>query len=134
MTCGGAVAFSQAGHGEVTAFARFRSPRRARRTRPPTVARRLINRQFMLTAPNVLHEGVSGGHDPGAAVLLESSHRMQPRLEAAVVGLDTVVGIPIGAMPGRRHQLLDHQRVVGARSVTTSTGCALVEPMARSKN
>jgi hypothetical protein len=88
----------------------------------------------MLTTPNVLHEGVSGGHDPGAAVLLESSHRMQPRLEAAVVGLDTVVGIPIGAMPGRRHQLLDHQRVVGARSVTTSTGCALVEPMARSKN
>jgi DNA-binding transcriptional ArsR family regulator len=28
-----------------------------------------------------------------------------------VIRLDPVVGVPIGAMPGRRHQLLDHQRV-----------------------
>jgi hypothetical protein len=36
---------------------------------------------------------------------------MPPRLEAAVVGLDVVVGLPVGAMPGRRHHLLEHRRV-----------------------
>ena len=40
-----------------------------------------------------------GDHDPGAAVMLGPTHRTQPRLEATVVGLDAVVGIPIGAMP-----------------------------------
>jgi hypothetical protein len=52
-----------------------------------------------------------GDHDPGAAVLLEPAHRTQPRLQPAVVTLDVVVGIPIGAMPSRRQQLLEHRRV-----------------------
>jgi hypothetical protein len=72
---------------------------------------RLLDRQLVVPASNVLHEGVSGDHDPGAAVLLEPAHRTQPRLEAAVVALDSVVGVPIGSMPGRRQQLLEHCRV-----------------------
>jgi hypothetical protein len=54
---------------------------------------------------------VPGDDGPGAAVLLESAHGTQPRLEAAVVGLDTVVGVLIGAMPGRWQQRFQHRRV-----------------------
>jgi hypothetical protein len=51
-------------------------------------------------------------HDhPGAAVLLEPSHRSQPRLQTAVVSLDPVVGILLGPMPGRRQQLLQQDRI-----------------------
>ena len=69
----------------------------------------------------------------GTVVLLEPAHRTQPRLGVAVVGLDVVVGVPIGAMPSRRQQLFQHACITGARSVTTSTGARLVVPMARSK-
>jgi hypothetical protein len=64
-----------------------------------------------LASSQILDEAMPGDHDPGVAVLLEPAHRMQPRLEAAVVGLDLVVGIPVGAMPDRRQQLLKHRRV-----------------------
>jgi hypothetical protein len=60
---------------------------------------------------DVLHNVVPGDHDPGAVVLLERAHRTQPRLEAAVVALDAVVGVLPGAMPGRREQLTQHRRV-----------------------
>jgi hypothetical protein len=43
-----------------------------------------------------------GDHDSGAVVLLEPAHRSQPRLQPAVIALDPVVGIPIGAVPRRR--------------------------------
>jgi hypothetical protein len=76
---------------------------------PP--ARRPLDGQLVVATANVLNERVARDDDAGAAVLLQAPHRSQPRLQAAVVGLDTVVGIPIGAMPGRRDQLLDHQRV-----------------------
>ena len=35
----------------------------------------LLGRQFVATAPKVLHKAMPGDHDPGAAVLLESPHR-----------------------------------------------------------
>lgn len=38
---------------------------------------------------------------PGIAALFEPTHWTEPRLENAVIGLDAVVGILIGAMPGR---------------------------------
>jgi hypothetical protein len=47
---------------------------------------------------------------PGGTVLLEAAHRTQPRLEAAMVGLDPVVGVLVGAMPCK-WQLLQHGRV-----------------------
>jgi hypothetical protein len=74
---------------------------------------------------DVLHQGVPGDHDPGA-VPLEPAHRSQPRLEAAVVSLDTVVGILLGAMPGHRQQFVQHRRVAAARSVTTRPGSSLL--------
>src|SRR6266511_1680617 len=69
--------------------------------RQPQVHRRL-DRQLVVPSPDVLDEGLPGDHDPGTAVLFESSHRAKPRLQPAVVGLDSVVGIPIGPVPGGR--------------------------------
>jgi hypothetical protein len=60
---------------------------------------------------NVVDQGVAGDHDPGAAVLLELARRSQPRFEAAVVGLEVVVGVLPGAMPGHRQQFVQHRRV-----------------------
>ena len=72
---------------------------------------RLLDRELVVASSQVLNEAMAGDHDPGVAVLLEPAHRMQPRLEAAVIGLDMVVGILVGAMPGGRQQLLEHRRV-----------------------
>src|SRR6266545_920863 len=68
------------------------------RHRQPAV-HRLLDSQLVVPSTQVLDEGMPGDHDPGAAVLLAATHRPQPRLESAVVGLDPVVGVPVGAMP-----------------------------------
>src|SRR5215211_8715649 len=62
---------------------------------------------------NVLDEGMAANDHPGGTVLLEAAHRPQPRLEAAMVGLDPVVGVLLGSMPRCRQQLLQHDRVGG---------------------
>jgi hypothetical protein len=95
---------------------------------------RLLDCQLVVPSTDVVDQAMPGDHDPGAAVLLEARNRPQPRRESAVVGLDPVVGVPVAAMPGGRQQLLQHQRVVGARSVTTSLGVTLVVSMARLKH
>jgi hypothetical protein len=43
--------------------------------------------------------------------LLESSHRSQPCLQAAVIGLDLVVGLLLGAVPCRWEQVVHDDRV-----------------------
>src|SRR6266508_3690598 len=71
-----------------------------------------------------------GGYDPGAAILLES----KPRLEPAMVRFFPVVGIPVGATPGRWQEIINGQRV-GRRSVGHHLeGITLMVPMARSTN
>jgi hypothetical protein len=47
---------------------------------------------------------------------LRPPHQTKPCLQPAVIRFNPVVGIPIGAMPRRRQQLLQHDRV-GARVV-----------------
>jgi len=64
-----------------------------------------------MPSADVLQEGEPGDHDPGAAVLLESAQGAQPRREAAMVGLDLVVGVPVAAVLGRWQQLFQHRRV-----------------------
>src|SRR5215216_4076655 len=81
-----------------------------KRERQPPV-RRLLDRQLVMPSTNVLDEGMSGDDHPGAVVLLEAAHRPQPGLEAPVIGLDVVVGVPLSAMPGSWQQLLQHHRV-----------------------
>jgi hypothetical protein len=63
-----------------------------------------------MATPQVLDEAMAGEHDRGAGVLLEPAHRTQPRPETAMVGLEVIVGVLIGAMPGRREQLAQRGR------------------------
>jgi hypothetical protein len=69
-----------------------------------------------------------GDDHPGAAVLLAPAHRPQSRLETTVIGLDPVVGLPIGAMPRARQQFLQHhrtgRRAVGRDLARRRLGCA----------
>jgi hypothetical protein len=76
---------------------------------PPS--RWLVSGQLVVPASNVLDQRMPHKNHPGAAVLLEPSHRPQPCLQPAVITLDAVVGIPVGAMPRRWQQLLQHARV-----------------------
>jgi hypothetical protein len=97
-----------------TVFGSDRQGEVVERDGQPLAGRRL-DRQLIVASPDVLHERMTGNADPGATVLLESSHRSQPCLQAAVVGLDPVVGVLLGAVPGRWRQVLQHDRV-GCRS------------------
>ena len=54
--------------------------------------------------------------------------------QAAVVGLDPVVGVLLGPMPRDRQQFVHHDRVGRGSAVTTSTGATVVVPIACSKN
>jgi hypothetical protein len=42
---------------------------------------------------------------------LSPSHRPEPCLQAAVIGLNSVVGVPLGAVPGRLEQVVQHRQV-----------------------
>ena len=68
------------GRAEAATPAPIRSPRPAHRTRPPPPVRRLLDREFVVASSQILHEAMPGDHDPGAEVLLEPTHRSQPRL------------------------------------------------------
>jgi hypothetical protein len=59
----------------------------------------LLDRQFVVSAPKVLDEGVPGDDHSGAAVLLEPSHWSQTRLQPSVIRLDPVVRVLLGSMP-----------------------------------
>jgi hypothetical protein len=72
---------------------------------------RFLDGQFVMATPQVLDEAMPGDHDLGAAILLAPTHRTQPRLETAVVGLDVAVAILIGAVPRRREHLVQRDRV-----------------------
>src|SRR4029453_15753015 len=64
-----------------------------------------------MATSKVLHEGMPGDDHSGAAVLLEPSHRMQPRFEAAVVGLAVVLAIPTWGRQSPAQQPPEHRRV-----------------------
>src|SRR5918995_4783363 len=67
--------------------------------------------KVVVPTSQVLHEAMPNDDHPGATVLLEPAHRSQPRLEAAVVALDPVVGVAVGAVPRRWQQLVQYGRV-----------------------
>jgi hypothetical protein len=60
---------------------------------------------------NVLDECMPHDDDPGAAVLLEPSHRSQPRVQPTMVVLEAVVGVAVGTVLCRWRQLIQHRRI-----------------------
>jgi hypothetical protein len=52
-----------------------------------------------MPSPNVLDEGMTNDDHSGIPVLLEAAHRPQPRLQAPMVALNSIVGILLGSMP-----------------------------------
>jgi hypothetical protein len=64
-----------------------------------------------VSAAKVLDERMPDEHHLGAAVLLQAAHRSQPGLQPAVICLDPVVGVSVGAVPCRWQQLLQRQRI-----------------------
>ena len=62
------------------------------RDRYPLVRWR-VHRQLVVSASNVRDEGMPHDDGPGAMVLLEPSHRSQPRFQPTMVALDAVVGV-----------------------------------------
>jgi hypothetical protein len=119
---------------EAPSAVRVGSPRPVRRTRPPPAS-------LVAPRPPARSNHAEGSarrracdDDPGAAVLLELSHRPQASLQPTVIRLDTVVGVLVSSMAGCWRQLLEHtqvhRRVVGD---DLNRG-DLVVPMACSKN
>jgi hypothetical protein len=98
---------------------------------PP--ARRLLSGQLVLAPSKVLDQAMAANDHPGGTVLVEAAHRPQLRREAAMVGLDPVVGVLLGAMPCNGSSSSNTAGYTGARSVVISAGLTLVVPMARSK-
>jgi len=109
---GAVLRWADSGHAEAATVGRGsdRQGQPVERDRHPP-AHWLLNREFVVAASDILHEGMPGDDHPGTAVLLASAHRSQPRLQPAVVALDSVVGVLLGAVPRRWQQLLDQHQV-----------------------
>jgi hypothetical protein len=60
----------------------------------PPSGSRPVHGKLVMPSADVSAEGEPGDHDPGAAVLLESAHGAQPRLAAAMVGLEALLRCP----------------------------------------
>jgi hypothetical protein len=95
---------------------------------------RLLDREFVVPALQVLYEAMPGDHDPGAAILLEAPHRTKPCLQPTMIAFDSVIGVAVGAMPGRWQQLLQHDWVGGCLVGDDLHRVIFVAPSARSKN
>jgi hypothetical protein len=90
---------------------RIRSPgrvRRPRRSAAGSLVPRRPGRSDLAEGSGRTHARRSRRQRCGR--VLEAAHWSQPRLHSAMVGLEPVVGVLVSAVPGRRQQLLQHQR------------------------
>jgi hypothetical protein len=66
-----------------------------------------------VAAPQVLDEGVPDHDNPGVAVSLEAAHGSESGLEPPVVGLDSIVGVPLNVVERPGQELIEDRRVAG---------------------
>ena len=66
-----------------------------------------VDAEFVVTAPQILHEGVAADHDRRGPVALQATHRPQPGLQPGVVALHPVVREARRVVAGVGEQLLD---------------------------
>jgi hypothetical protein len=75
---------------------------------PDTPMSARVDAEFVVAAPNVLHERVASHDDACGVVAFEAAHRAQPRFESAVVAFDPVIRV-LGAVVERgEYELIDH--------------------------
>src|SRR6266536_3933466 len=84
---------------------------RARRTRRPTAGSSAPQWPARRVPAERSGPSMADNNHSGVPVLLEATHRPQPRLQPAMVGLNPVAGVPRGAMPGGWQQVLEHCRI-----------------------
>lgn len=70
--------------------------------------------EFVVAAPNVLHERVSAHDDRGGVVAFESAHRPEAGFESAVVRFDSIVRIARLVERGGRDIINDGEERPGA--------------------
>jgi hypothetical protein len=61
-----------------------------------------------VTSAQVLYECLPDDNHPRAALAFEAAHRSPPGLEAAVIALNRIVGVPLHVMLRRPHPNFDH--------------------------
>jgi hypothetical protein len=67
-----------------------------------------INPEFVVAAPEVLHEGVTAHDHSRGVIAFEAAHRTEPRFEATVVGFDPVIRVLGGVVERGGYELVDH--------------------------
>jgi hypothetical protein len=107
----GLLRYGEAGHAGAATSARIRWPTPVRGTRRPPAGSSAPQRPAHNVRVECSGQCMTGDDHPGTAIPLEAAHRSQPGLQAPMVSLNPVVGVPIGAMPRRRQQLVHHDRV-----------------------
>jgi hypothetical protein len=81
-----------------------------------------VDPEFVVAAPEVLHERVAAHDHACAVVVFEAAHRSQPGLQPSMVRLDPVVRVLLGVVERAWHELINDRQQGHARSVTTSVG------------
>ncbi len=75
-----------------------------------------VHAEFVVTAEQILDEGVPGTDHTGRAEPLQTAHRPQPGLEPTMIGFDRVTGVLLHDVASAGQQLIEHTRV-GRRPV-----------------
>ena len=67
-----------------------------------------VHAEFVMSAAQILNEGVPGDDHLGCSIGEQPAHRSEPVFELAVVGLDEVVGVLLDVVPGRGEEFVEY--------------------------
>jgi hypothetical protein len=70
-----------------------------------------VGGEFVVAAPEILHEGMSGSDHGGRVEPFESAHRPEPGFEPAMICLDGVVGVLLGHVQRCRGEFVEDPQV-----------------------
>ena len=70
-----------------------------------------LRSEFVVSAAEVLYEGVPGDDCLCGPIGSQSAHRSEPVFELTVIGFDRIVRVSFDVMPRRRDQVLEHARI-----------------------
>ena len=68
-----------------------------------------MHTEFVMTAPDILNEGVAGDDNARRAIAFETVHRPKTRLQPTVIALHAVVGATTGVVLDVDEQVIDRR-------------------------